>query len=222
MRKFLRAAGRTARVFLWIVKGLLLILAVGVLVLWPMSRGKEFNAVHDKYTVLPERVDRVVASIGFRNGQIIARNGTTHYLDRLVLKVAQVMAAQHREGWGWSTSSREYPYLSDAHSDGWGPLRWQFETVGNPDYGGQFRTIAVSCWLLAPLLALWPLTSLILLIRRRTRRRCRLAMGCCLSCGYDLRATPSPGGETLARCPECGAEDQTPQSRAARARAEDR
>ena len=33
---------------------------------------------------------------------------------------------------------------------------------------------------------------------RRTRR------GLCADCGYDLRATPEPGGALLAACPECG------------------
>jgi hypothetical protein len=76
---------------------------------------------------------------------------------------------------------------------------------GKDGPGFSLLELSTPCWLLAPLLALWPLTSLTLSLRRRTRRRRRLAMGCCLSCGYDLRATPAPGGALLAVCPECGA-----------------
>jgi hypothetical protein len=43
--------------------------------------------------------------------------------------------------------------------------------------------------------------------RRRVRRA---AAGRCPSCGYDLRATPQPGGPLLPRCPECGAAARTP------------
>lgn len=40
-------------------------------------------------------------------------------------------------------------------------------------------------------------------VRRRRRIAKRLAMGCCIACGYDMRATPG-------RCPECGREGATP------------
>ena len=32
----------------------------------------------------------------------------------------------------------------------------------------------------------------------------RLRPGCCMGCGYDLRATPEAGGPVLGVCPECG------------------
>jgi hypothetical protein len=46
------------------------------------------------------------------------------------------------------------------------------------------------------LLAAPPLLAIRAHVRRRRRAR-RAAAGCCLACGYDLRASPG-------RCPECG------------------
>jgi hypothetical protein len=205
MRSILRAAGRTARGFLWFVKGLLLILAVGVLVLWPVSRGKDLIARGSKSTVQPERVDTVVVGIGGRDGRIFAWRYTGHYLSGDTVTYAQDWAWHDGEGWNWKIPSGDGLNLRRATRDGWGPFGWRFEATRDPDLVDESRAISAPCWLLAPLLAPWPLVSFSLLIRRRTRRRRRLATGCCLSCGYDLRATPLPGGETLARCPECGA-----------------
>jgi predicted amidophosphoribosyltransferase len=51
-------------------------------------------------------------------------------------------------------------------------------------------------WFVILLFALLPLVAGVRLARRRRRAR-RLAAGCCIACGYDLRASPE-------RCPECG------------------
>jgi hypothetical protein len=76
--------------------------------------------------------------------------------------------------------------------------RWLALDSGRPaDFTFRFqRSVAVSYWLVAILSAVIPATWL--LGWRGRRRRRRHAMGQCVACGYDLRATPE-------RCPECGA-----------------
>jgi hypothetical protein len=55
------------------------------------------------------------------------------------------------------------------------------------------RTIKLNWWSIAVIGA----GGILLYCRRRARQRL-MRIGCCQSCGYDLRATPQ-------RCPECGA-----------------
>lgn len=205
MRSILRAAAKTVRVFLLLVKSLLLLLTVAVLVLWPVSRGKYLSASESKWTAQPERVDYVTIGITCFGGRMGAWRGTAHYLSGWRLAVGRESAEVNGEGWQRHATSIYRLDFPDASFDGWGPLRWKFLTTRFPDYTDEVRYIALPCCVIAPLLAVWPLTSLTLSLRRRTRRRRRLATGCCLSCGYDLRATPSAGGERLVRCPECGA-----------------
>jgi len=52
-------------------------------------------------------------------------------------------------------------------------------------------------WLAATIFAIIPTFAVTRLIRSKRRMRKRAAKDLCLSCGYDLRASPD-------RCPECG------------------
>ncbi len=215
MRKILRAAGKTARAFLWIVKGLLLLLAVATLVLWPVSRHRSLWMEGTRWRWEPQH-DETICSFDCRNGRVrMAREWQNYLYDSFD-------SNKHGVGWRWKGWTAPRSEWDKAMSSTWVPLYWKVEHHRYTYSAYDNRDVSISCWLIAPLLALWPLVSLTLSIRRRTRRRRRIATGCCLSCGYDLRATPSPGGETLARCPECGAEDQTPGSQAAKAKPEDR
>jgi hypothetical protein len=71
-------------------------------------------------------------------------------------------------------------------------------TEGGPPVNPWRQTYAfVPHW--AVLLLLGALSApLWVQVRRRTRARRRAALGQCVACGYDIRATPG-------RCPECGA-----------------
>jgi hypothetical protein len=55
--------------------------------------------------------------------------------------------------------------------------------------------VLLPMWFVVPLFAILPLATGVRLARRRRRAR-RSAAGCCIACGYDLRASPE-------RCPEC-------------------
>ena len=111
----------------------------------------------------------------------------------------------HRPAPGEAFASGVYPNVALIepvhgfwqHPDGhhWVWRRGGFNAFGSKaPHPSEFRA-AVPHWFLVPIAALLPTTRL--LARRHRRRRARATRGRCLTCGYDLRATPN-------RCPECG------------------
>lgn len=97
------------------------------------------------------------------------------------------------------THPRRYPVTPTA--DNPAPGRWQF--LHDPFHRGgrpidsSSTSLTVPFWFLV-MLAAGAVTAWVVPSLRRCWRR---FAGCCVKCGYDLRATPS-------RCPECGTDPQ--------------
>jgi hypothetical protein len=68
-------------------------------------------------------------------------------------------------------------------------------TVAMPGGTENHRTLGIPHWVFVLALLVLPLLRFLWVRRQNSRAK----QGCCIECGYDLRATPD-------RCPECGAE----------------
>ena len=108
---------------------------------------------------------------------------------------------------------QDYPWFSSptglvagfAYESGRAEITWVSQTGIRPEDGplssvfGQFVS-GMSYTLIVPHYAIALLSALLPIIwfRRYLNERRSARVGCCVECGYDLRATPD-------RCPECGA-----------------
>jgi hypothetical protein len=107
-------------------------------------------------------------------------------------------------------SARDYPIFGDVVLPSYlspKPRRYaglgfewipQFNTqlIPHTPTDSVFKSLTVPLYFLCLLFAILPAHFLLRLRRRRHIAR-RLALGCCIHCGYDLRASSG-------RCPECG------------------
>jgi hypothetical protein len=172
-------------------------------ILWIWSAFGRLTGTRDHHIVAPsnqfpvglyvERVDSCGFAIG--DGRLLLTRVTQTWANRA--RTPRIAGDEVR--WYWTTSGKSY----------WeGPIWWQrigfifrsqtrplpslaVLTIYPPD-----RSLAVGIpfWFLLILAALLAIPRL----TRRVERDRRFAAGCCMRCGYDLRATPE-------KCPECGA-----------------
>ena len=118
--------------------------------------------------------------IGMHNGLII------------VGMVAPPHDPSHNVPWGVVTEVRQNPGFRLRMHGGQGPWWWWSGMSVEAD-----RSPAGGRYFLLSLSMVWPLMALAgALVWARHRGRSH-PTGCCVFCGYDLRATPE-------RCPECG------------------
>jgi hypothetical protein len=107
---------------------------------------------------------------------IVQRRGVPEAFMRLTLSDEMSGYAEHR----WLIG-------------GWDVIRMADARNGYPVGTLLLWTLDLHDWFLCALFVLPPVWYSIVLVRRRRKMR----VGLCVSCGYDLRATPN-------RCPECG------------------
>ena len=188
------------------MKGLLLILAVGAAVLWPVSRGRSMGVRAERYRAGPASGEYRWYTAGCWDGRVVLIRQWRDPRGGPWLALIRKQVASGGEGWRWERWSNAYPWDEKDWPSRWGPLRWHFIDDNDPNGNYHYRIIAAPLWGVALAAAAWPLCSLTLLIRRRRKRRRLARVGCCQQCGYDLRATAAADGPLLARCPECGAD----------------
>jgi len=188
---------RIVRWFSWVVKGTLLLIALVAMVLWPLGYSNGVVAELEKLTPHDDRVDEV----GFWFGCVSGRIGTLHRRWDTPADWAETVTEDGKPlplppGSHWKlTFVRTRPPLFSFEDDdpSWGPFHWNSHDGANFPSLPDFHFVALPCWMLALMAGAWPLGSLTLWLRRRRQR----VPGCCVKCGYDLRASPH-------RCPECG------------------
>ena len=188
---------RMLRLFAWITKGVLLLIAAAVPVLWPMSRRRSLEVWASRYTLQANRVYGLDFGAWCDNGQIAIGRDRKECLNGLPLELARAEAESYHGTWHWQASS-DYSHGIQA-SMTWthGPFSAWVIDENDSELIWSRRFYSAPCWLVAPTAAAWPLTSVALLSHRRMRRRRRARNGLCQTCGYDLRASSG-------RCPECG------------------
>jgi hypothetical protein len=195
---------RLLRIILWMVKGVLLVIALAALVMWPVSSASWRRVIVERYTVTAERAEWRLYHFGAQNGRLTLGRFVGVYDPNAVPVLIRKGVETGGQGWQWLWMSQPNRWNDDVWRSKWGPLRWDIynSTKGSPS--NRIHRFAAPLWLVALFTGAWPLLSIFLVIRRRIKRRRAVREGRCTHCGYDLRTTPDKSGALLAVCPECG------------------
>lgn len=181
------------------LSALLLILCVGTTVLWVQS----FSTEH------------ALGWLGTRFGvQVTASNGVFLFRLGVIAEADNVREVAGPSGMGWGapfpgrTGERSGFYHRTVFPNR-DLSRYGQHSIASNGFGYHYMAGMlfpsghwVERWLLLPGWIVWLLLAALpirwwWLFRGRWRREKRLAANQCISCGFDLRATPD-------RCPECG------------------
>jgi len=194
---------RIVRGVLWVVKGVLLAIALGALVLWPWSYENWGWISLSKSKLQIDRVEFFGGMLRWGGGCVGLGEWRGEWKG-MRLGDGRKGMPQYRTGWDCCIESGTPWILTPRPDHPWHPFQYDTAIEIDPPLSYSTHNSYFPLWLISLSTAAWPLTSLTLLLRRRARRR-RLALtGCCTHCGHDLRATPHAGGELVTRCPECG------------------
>jgi hypothetical protein len=166
MRKILRAVVATFKVCLWTAKGLLTLVALAALLLWPVSRGR-LLFVEAQRSSFSGGLDRLTMQVGSWDGRIFFAR------DRLSLRKDSDGSALPEGGWIWRAGAQPMAGKEGVEFSAWGPFQWE---VTGGEYGRSVhhhRYVSAPSWLVGAVAIAWPLMSIGLVIRRRIKRRRR-------------------------------------------------
>jgi hypothetical protein len=160
MQKMLWAVGWGVKAFLWIVKGVLLVIALGALVLWPMSRGKELRLERLQYEVREGQIEEYALPIICNNGQILVLTHVKQSWRDPWLADARRDAAAQADGSKWHLRSRRSRRSPMYFPSALGPFHWRFEDMDLWLGRSIIHAVSAPCWFVAPVAAVWPMASI--------------------------------------------------------------
>src|SRR5206468_866478 len=116
-------------VFLWIVKGLLLVLAVAAAVMWPVSRERSMGVIAERYTAGPASGEDRWYSGGCRDGWAVFGRACKDAGGGWELGWIREAVKSGGEGWRWRRRSEADPWEDGVSPTRWGPLRWYLTDI---------------------------------------------------------------------------------------------
>src|SRR5258706_8183873 len=191
---------RILRGVLWLIKGILLAIALGAAGLWIWSYWHEGKLALAEVAPWGPRAGYFTFSLAWERGQLVASRERVeappyppHPGGRGGGGSVHQSSTHVWNNWKFELDTERLSSISLRRS--LGPIRWDSETLHTDRGWLWMHDASFPCWLLVALAAL-PVGSAALYVRRG-RRLQRARIEHCVKCGYDLRATPD-------RCPECG------------------